>query len=156
AWGDWLRDLRPLTMERSICYFEAKNRLVADRAARAFRAELAAVLGVEFGIQVDISIMAAPEASALDALEVSPLQPIRDAGNEAAFLTMRSILTGNEVKAPLYLFFGPEGVGKSYLVRWFSAQCRPKAKVFDGLGLLHAMQACLKEQRLLGMRGELA
>lgn len=156
AWREWLADLKPLTMERSICYFEAKNRLVAERVMRTFQRELGETLSHLFGITVAVEVVGAPESLALDALEVSPLQPVRDAGNEAAFLTVRALVEGRPVAAPLHLFHGPAGVGKTYLVRWYSAQARPHPRVHDGLTLLHAFQVCLQEQRLPGLREELA
>ena len=156
AWREWLLELKPLTMERSICYFEAKNRLVAERVTRSFQRELVEALGHEFGTTVFVEIVGAPESLALDALEVSPLHPVRDAGNEAAFLTMKAILEGKGVEAPLFLFYGPAGVGKTYLLRWYAAQCRTAGRVYDGLQLLHAFQACLQEQRLAGLREELS
>ena len=37
AFHAWLRDLRPIALERGTCYLEAKNRLVTERVERLFQ-----------------------------------------------------------------------------------------------------------------------
>ncbi len=156
AYESWLEELQPLTMERSICYLEAKNRLIAERVERMFKPAIAACLARELGVAVGVEIVPAPDVTPPEQMLVSPLQPILDASNEPALLALEALLAGKDLGSKLFVIHGAEGAGKSYLLRWYVAQCQDRPLVFDGLKLLHTMQACLKEQRLLGLRAELA
>jgi len=93
AYDAWLRELRPVMLERGTVYLEADSRLVADRVRALFRAQLGEVLSADFGIELKVEVQAR-EAQRFDALEVSPQRPVIDDGNRTAYLVLQSLLPG--------------------------------------------------------------
>lgn len=87
----WLEGLRPLLLESSTVYLEAKTKLAADRVRALFRGTLSEVLSKDFGTELKVEIQAR-EAENFDALEVSPQRPVIDDGNRTAFLVLKSLL----------------------------------------------------------------
>lgn len=163
----WLRNLRPVLMERGIVYLEADNRLVRDRVQRLFLPLLQRVLSAEIGTEVQVVVQDAPRAVDLAELEVSPQRPIVDDGNRTAWLVLENLRTGRELPATLFFFHGPSGVGKTFLLRRFREQHDPHDKrdgrdqrgrritTFELLALFKAFQAVHREQRLHELREEL-
>jgi len=159
AYDAWLAELRPVLLERGVLYVEAKSRLVADRVRSLFRPLLEELLAAEFGTRLSIELQA-NEAPRFDALEVSPQQPIVDDGNRTAFLVLKHLGSERPLPSNLFLFHGPSGVGKSFLLRWWKENLveRPgvdKAMWFDLPALLKAFQCAHQERRVDSLRQEL-
>jgi chromosomal replication initiation ATPase DnaA len=72
AYASWLGELRPVLMERSVVYLEAKSKLVRDRVQRLFRPLLQQVLTQEIGVPVTVELQDAAVDTGLDRLDVSP------------------------------------------------------------------------------------
>src|SRR5690242_21871621 len=75
AYDAWLSELRPVSMERSVVYLEAKGALCADRVRALFRPMLEEVLSKEIGTAVQIDVRAAARPPEVDELEVGPSSP---------------------------------------------------------------------------------
>ena len=92
AYSSWLAELRPLALERSVCYFEAENRMAAERVQRLFTPLLHELLSHGMGTTVTVDIAPRPESLMTDVLEVSPTRPVVDDSNRTAFLVLKSLL----------------------------------------------------------------
>jgi chromosomal replication initiation ATPase DnaA len=154
AYAAWVADLRPVLMERGTVYLEAPNRLVADRVRALFKPLLQEVLSAEIGTPLTIELQAR-DAARFDALEVSPQQPVVDAGNRTAHLVLKSLAAGRPLPANLFFFHGPSGVGKTFLLRWWREQAPVQPQWFDLPNLLKAFQAVHQEGRVEQLRAEL-
>lgn len=158
AYAAWLAPLRPLALERSVCYFEARSRLACERVQRLFQPLLESILSEEIGTVVQVNVLPAPEALVPDQLEVSPSQPLVDAGNRTATLVLGALVQDDKREAlpSLQIFlFGPPGVGKSFLLRWW-AQSLPRRPLYlTGEELTKTYQATFREQRAAGFTQEL-
>lgn len=154
-YGSWLAELRPVLMERGIVYLEARSRLVLDRVRALYRPLLQEVLSGEIGVPVTVELQTAPEALPIEQLEVSPRHPVVDDGNKTAWLVLQNLAAGRPLPATLFLFHGPAGVGKTFLLRAFAEQVRPTPLRFELLQLLKAFQACHLEGRVAGLHEEL-
>lgn len=156
AYDSWLATLKPLALERSICYFEAHNRLACERVKRLFVPLLEDCLSREVGTRIAVHVQPAPESLVPDQLEVGPTQPVVDASNRSAWQVLRALLTGKELPTKLFFFYGPAGCGKTFLLQWWAALAPARPRVFAGRGLVHMLQAALRDQRLAELRAELA
>ncbi len=174
----WIEGLRPVLLERSTIYLEADTRLAADRVRALFSSTLAEVLSKEFGTDLNIEIQAR-EADRLEELEVSPQRPIIDDGNRTAYLVLQSLLPANRrrmdsaelgaerwefggdvqpnrlVPSSLYVFHGPPGVGKTFLLRWWREQMPLRSMWFDLTDLLRAFQRVHQDKRVEELHQEL-
>jgi chromosomal replication initiator protein len=150
----WLADLRPVLLERSTVYLEAPNRLCADRVRALFRPLLQDLLSADFGTGLAVEVQAR-DVHRSDALEVSPQQPVVDEGNRTAHLVLTSLLAGRPLPSNLFVFHGPSGVGKSFLLRWWRAQLVGPVMWFDLPALLAAFQSAHHERRVEALREEL-
>ena len=124
AYDSWLAGLRPLALERSVCYLEASSRMACDRVQRLYLPLLEDLLTAAIGTRVSVEIAPQPESLLPDALEVSPSRPVVDASNSTAFLVLKSLIEQNlKLPSPLYYFHGASGVGKTFLMNWWRG-CR--------------------------------
>lgn len=155
AFDAWLTDLRPLALERGICYIEARSRLVCERVGRLFQPLLEECLSSEVGTRITVTLVPAAESLVPDEIEVGPARPIVDGSNQTAFLVLKSLLEKKGMPANLFLFYGPPGAGKSFLLRWWSQHVAEKPRAFEGPGLVRAFQACLRDRRVEDLRREL-
>jgi chromosomal replication initiation ATPase DnaA len=155
AYASWLADLRPVLMERSVVYLEAKSRLVRDRVQRLFRPLLQQVMSAEIGTPVQVELQEAPGELQPDRLEVSPQQPIVDDSDRTAWLVLKTLVAGGELPASLFCFHGPSGTGKTFLLRHFADAHRGGVKQFDLTALLKAFQAVHFEGRVEELQQEL-
>lgn len=156
AYEHWLKDLRPLALERGVGLFEAKNQLVCDRVRRTFAPLLEDCLTHELGTRLQVQLQPAPDSVIPDHLEVGPLQPVIDESNETAAGVLRALIEGRPLPSRQFLFHGPAGVGKTFLLRWWRALSSTRPTWLDGEALLHRLQAALRDQRLPALREELA
>ena len=155
AFDAWLVDLRPLALERGICYLEARSRLVCERIARLYQPLLEECLSTEVGTRITVSLVPAAESLVPDEIEVGPARPIVDGSNQTAFLVLKSLLEKKNMPSRLFLFYGPPGAGKSFLLRWWTQHVADKPRSFEGPGLVRAFQACLRDRRVDDIRREL-
>lgn len=155
AYSAWLSKLTPVSMERGTVYLEAETRFAADRVRALFRPLLQEVLSGEIGTQVLVEVQCR-EPGSLDQLEVSPQRPIVDDSNRLAWLVLQNMLNGRELPANVFFFHGVEGVGKTFLLRWYREQAGRKLLWFDLPGLLKAFQAAHRERRVAGLEAELS
>lgn len=154
AYTAWLANLRPVLLERSTVYLEAPNRLTADRVREMFRPLLQEVLSADVGTALAVELQA-HEAVRFDALEVSPQQPVVDDGNRTAHLVLKNLGSGRSLPSNLFVFHGPSGVGKTFLLRWWQQQWAPRALWFDLPHLLAAFQSAHHDGRVEGLQEEL-
>ncbi|MCA8950545.1 MAG: hypothetical protein KDE27_13660 [Planctomycetes bacterium] len=154
AYSAWLSQLTPVSMERGTVYFEAENKFAADRVRALFRPLLQEVLSAEIGTQVIVELQCS-EPGRFDQLDVSPQRPIIDDSNRLAWLVLQSLKGGKDLPATAFFFHGVEGVGKTFLLRWYREQRREGVHWFDLSGLLKAFQATHKEKRVAGLEAEL-
>ncbi|MBX3463125.1 MAG: hypothetical protein KF830_08135 [Planctomycetes bacterium] len=153
AYAAWLAELRPVLLERGTVYLEAPSRLCADRVRALFRPLLQELLSADIGTALAVELQGR-EASRFDVLEVSPQQPVVDDGNRTMHLVLSSLAAGRPLPANLFLFHGPAGVGKTFLLRWWRQQVGPVAW-FDLPSLLAAFQSAHHEGRVESLRSEL-
>jgi chromosomal replication initiation ATPase DnaA len=162
AFTAWIAELRPVMLERGTVYLEASNRLVADRVRTLFRPLLQDVLSADIGTRLAVELQTRDGARS-DALEVSPQQPVVDDGNRTAWLVLKNLASGRPLPANLFVFHGPSGVGKTFLLKWWrehaavlhGARSAAGAMWFNGLDLLAAFQAAHHETRVDGLHQEL-
>lgn len=154
AYAAWLVDLRPVLLERSTAYFEAPNRMAADRVRALFRPLLQEVLSADLGTELQVELQA-HETVRFDELEVSPQHPVVDESNNAAHLLLKGLASGRPQLAGQFVFHGPSGVGKTFLLRWWSQLHPQRPMWFDLPALLAAFQATHQEGRVDGFREEL-
>ncbi|MEC9048845.1 MAG: DnaA N-terminal domain-containing protein [Planctomycetota bacterium] len=163
----WLQGLRPVLLERGTVYLEAESRLAADRVRALFRASIAEVLSEDFGTDLKVEIQA-QQVDRFDALEVSPQRPVIDDGNRTAHLVLQSLIPAQSrlpydgapagaklVPANLYLFHGPSGVGKTFLLKWWREQMPTRALWFDLSELLKVFQRVHQDKRVPQLHQEL-
>jgi chromosomal replication initiation ATPase DnaA len=150
----WIAGLRPVLMERGTVYLEAQNRLTADRVRAMFRPVLEEVLSADFGTPLAVELQSR-ESLPFDALEVSPQHPVVDDANSTAHLVLKSLSDGRRLPANLFYFYGPSGVGKTFLLRWWRERSTPRPLWFELMDLLKAFQAAHYERRVDGLRDEL-
>lgn len=175
----WLAGLRPVLLERSTVYLEADSKLAADRVRALFATTLTEILSKEIGTDLKLEIQAR-EVDRLEELEVSPQRPIIDDGNRTAYLVLQSLLPANRQRADsvelgaerlefggdvqahrlvpssLYVFHGPPGVGKTFLLKWWREQMPLRSMWFDMIDLLRAFQRVSQERRVDEFREELS
>lgn len=154
AYTAWLAELRPVLLERSTVYLEAPSRLCADRVRALFRPLLQDLLSADFGTGLTVELQAR-DTQRFDALEVSPQQPVVDDGNRTAHLVLGSLLAGRSLPANLFVFHGPSGVGKTFLLRWWRGQVLAPVMWFDLPALFAAFQSAHHERRVESLREEL-
>lgn len=163
----WLAGLRPVLLERGTVYFEADSRLAADRVRALFRGAIAEVLSKDFGTELKVEIQS-EEGGRFDALEVSPQHPVVDDGNRTAHLVLKSLVPDQGqlpfageaprtrlVPASLYVFHGPSGVGKTFLLRWWCQQMPEGVLWFDLPELLKVFQRVHQDKRVPQLFAEL-
>ncbi|MEI6130470.1 MAG: DnaA N-terminal domain-containing protein [Planctomycetota bacterium] len=157
VYDSWLAELRPLLMERSVVYIEAKSKMVRDRVQRLFKPLLQQVLSHEIGVPVQVIVQDAPghTSNGLERLEVSPQQPVVDDANRTAWLVLKSLLSGSELPGVLFCFHGPAGVGKSFLLRHYLENAKRSVVLFLLPDLLKVFQVVHYEQRVEELRLEL-
>lgn len=166
AYAAWLVSLRPVLMERGTVYLEGESRMCCDRVRRLFRPLLQDVLSQEIGTAVLVELQPAPERSRVDALEVGPQNPVVDDGNRTMFLVLKSLLDRQQgdsrqesadgaVPGHQFLFHGPSGVGKTFLLRWWQGLLRQKPMVFDLPQLTKVFQVVHLDKRVPELRAEL-
>jgi chromosomal replication initiation ATPase DnaA len=151
----WLAGLRPLALERGVLHFEAPNRMVCERVDQLYRDLLEREVSKEFGTRISIALVPAPESLVPDALEVGPTRPVVDASNKTAWLVVQALLEGRSLPSKLFLFHGPAGCGKSFLLDWWRQAHRGRTRWFDGPQLVKAFQTALRERRVAALREEL-
>jgi len=154
AFTAWLAELRPVLLERSTVYLEAPNRLSADRVRTLFRPLLQDLLSADFGTALTVELQAR-DVNRFDALEVSPQQPVVDDGNRTVQLVLASLAAGRPLPSNLFLFHGPSGTGKTFLLRWWHGQHLGPVMWFDLPALLAAFQSAHHERRVELLREEL-
>ncbi len=150
AYVSWIEGLRPLALERSVCYFEAKSRMACERVQRLFQPLIEELLAVEIGTRVTLNVLPAPEVESPDRLEVGPTQPLVDAGNKTAVLFLSALLDTEKrstLPSQQVLLHGPIGVGKTFLVRWFVGGLAKRPSSFVGEDLVRTYQATFREHR---------
>lgn len=156
AYESWLRELRPLALERGTCYLEARNRLTCERVSRLFAPLLEDCLSREIGTRIIVRVTPRVDSLVPDALEVSPTRPVIDDSNRTAFLVLRALLEDrSDLPARQFLFWGPRGCGKSYLLSWWRQRAEPKPHYYDGLTLRKAFQLAIRDGRVEELRREL-
>ncbi len=151
----WLAGLRPLALERGTLHLEAPNRMTCERVRQLYAGLIAELVSDEMGTAIAVSVEPQPESLVPDELEVGPSQPIVDQSNRNAWLVLRALLEGRELPARQFLFHGPPGAGKTFLVDWWRAGRRERVRVFDGPGLVRTFQAALRDGRVPGLVAEL-
>lgn len=156
AYGSWLGELRPLALERGICYLEARNRLTCERVQRLFAPLLEECLSQEIGTRIAVSLTPRVDSLIPNELEVGPTRPVVDEANRTAFLVLKALLEERDLPGNLYLFHGPAGCGKTFLLNWWRSLARPKAYYHDGLKLRQAFQLAVRDRRLPALHRELA
>jgi chromosomal replication initiation ATPase DnaA len=156
AHSAWLDGLRPLAMERGVCYFEAPSRLVCERVQRLYQPLLEDALSEEIGTRVGVHVLPAPESLLPGELEVGPMQPMVDAGNRTAALMLQALLEQRTLPGSLFLMHGGAGVGKTFLLRWWMDRLTQRPKAFAAPEVTKVYQACFREQRHAGFTAELA
>lgn len=158
AYDAWLASLRPLALERSVCYFEAKSKMACDRAQRLFLPLLETLLSDEIGTRVAVVVMPAPEAQPPEQLEIGPTQPLVDAGNRTATLVLAALADEGKrttLPSPQVLLYGPPGAGKTFLLRWWAASLPRRPLYLCGEEITRTYQAAFKEHRAAGFTQEL-
>ena len=155
AYASWLQELRPLALERGTCYLEAKNRLTCERVQRLFAPILEESLSQEIGTRVTVQLTPRIDSLVPAELEVGPARPVVDDSNRTAFLVLTAMLEERELPARLFLFHGPQGAGKTFLLSWWRDRARPRPRVHDGLSLRKAFQVTVRDRRVAGLRQEL-
>ncbi len=160
AHASWIAALRPVLLERGTVYLEADSRLAADRVRTLFRPLLQELLSADFGTALEVELQVR-DSSRFDALEVSPQQPVVDDSNRTAWLVLKSLAAGRPLPSNLFCFHGPAGVGKTFLLRWWTAALGGTSRRhgavawFDLPALLAAFQAAHHESRVDGLHVEL-
>lgn len=150
----WLGRLRPVLMERGTVHLEADNRLTADRVRALYRPLLVDVLSAEFGVAVQVEVESRDD-DRIEEIEVGPARPILDEGNRTAHLVLRSLMEGKALPSNRFFFYGPPGVGKTFLLRWWRETGRVRPMWFALPDLLRAFQAAHQERRVDGLLVEL-
>ncbi|MFN3240133.1 MAG: DnaA N-terminal domain-containing protein [Planctomycetota bacterium] len=163
----WLKGLRPVLLERGTVYFEADTRLAADRVRALFRNAISEVLSQDFGTELKVEIQS-EVTDRFDALEVSPQRPVIDDGNRTAHLVLQSLIPGQNrlpfgdelprtrlVPASLYVFHGPSGVGKTFLLNWWREQMPLRSLWYDLPELLKVFQRVHQDKRVPELFDEL-
>ena len=163
----WLKGLRPVLLERGTLYFEADSRLCADRVRALFASTIAEVVSKDFGTELKVDVQAR-EVGRFDALEVSPQHPVVDDGNRTAHLVLKSLIPGQNrlpfdgelpqtrlVPASLYVFHGPSGVGKTFLLKWWREQMPLRTLWYDLPELLKVFQRVHQDKRVPELFDEL-
>ncbi len=156
AYESWLRELRPLALERGTCYLEAGNRLTCERVQRLFVPLLEDCISHEIGTRIAVRVTPRVDSLVPDHLEVGPTRPVVDDSNRTAFLVLRALVENrSQLPARLFLFWGPRGCGKTFLLSWWRDRVRPKPHVHDGLNLRKAFQIGIRDRRVEQLRQEL-
>jgi chromosomal replication initiation ATPase DnaA len=119
-----------------------------------FRPVLEEVLSDDFGTPLAVELQSR-ESLPFDVLEVSPQHPVVDDANSTAHLVLKSLSDGRRLPANLFYFYGPSGVGKTFLLRWWRERSTPRPLWFELMDLLKAFQAAHYERRVDGLRDEL-
>ena len=157
AYGSWLHELRPLALERGICYLEARDRLTCERVQRLFAPLLEDCLSREIGTRIAVRVTPRVDSLIPDRLEVGPTRPVIDDSNRTAFLVLKALLEDrSDLPARLFLFWGPRGCGKTFLLSWWRHRARPRPRVYDGLTLRKAFQVTIRDGRVNELREELS
>ena len=154
VYSAWLGALRPVLMERGTVHLEADSRLVADRVRTLYRPLLQEVLSHDFGTPLLVEVQSRDD-DRIEALEVSPMQPVVDDGNRTAHLVLKSLGERRALPSNRFFFHGPAGVGKSFLLRWWRQSTRERPMWFTAPDLLKAFQAAHQERRIEGLYDEL-
>jgi chromosomal replication initiation ATPase DnaA len=152
----WIADLRPLALERGVVHLEAPNRMACERVRKLYAEVIAASLSKEIGTRVSVEVEPSPGSLLPDELEVGPTRPVVDASNRTAFLALTALLERQPLPASLFVFHGPAGAGKSFLLDWWRGGLGDRHMHFTGPALALAFQAALRDRRVAGLREELS
>ncbi|MEZ5965320.1 MAG: DnaA N-terminal domain-containing protein [Planctomycetota bacterium] len=159
AYAAWLEQLRPLALERSVCYLEATSRMACERVQRLFQPLLENLLSEEIGTRVSVHVLPAPESLVPERLEVGPTQPLVDTGNRTAVLVLGALADPEKVgtlPSLQVLLIGPPGVGKSFLLRWWAGSLARRPLLLVGEEITRTYQAAFRENRAPALTEELA
>ena len=151
----WLAELRPLFLERGVLHLEAPNRMVSERVSQLYGDLLEREFSAGIGTAIAVSVTPAPSSLVPDELEVGPMRPIVDRSNKTAWLLLRALHDDRPLPARQFLFHGPPGCGKTFLLRWWHAARRSDPLWLDAQGLSRAHQAARHERRVDRWRDEL-
>ncbi len=155
VWTAWLAQLRPLFLERGVLHVEAPNRMVAERVEQLYGDLLEREISAAFGTAISLSVSPAPRSLLPDELEVGPMQPIVDRSNKTAWLLMQALHEGRALPSKQFLFHGPAGCGKTFLLGWWRSS-RPGVLWRDAQQLVDSHGAARRERRTVAWRDELS
>ncbi len=151
----WFTELRPLALERGVVHLEAPNRMTCEHVQKLYTGLIAECMSAEFGTALTVQVEPAPTSFSPDGVDVGPTRPVIDAANKTAFLALGSLIEGRDLPSNLFLFHGPAGAGKSFLLSWWRDHHRDRVMSFSGTDLIKAFQVALTEHRVAGFREEL-
>ncbi len=156
AYEHWLAELKPLAIERGVCLFEARNRMICDRVHRLYQPLLEELLSQDLGTRVSVQLIPAPEPLAPEELGFGPKHPIVDQSNKTAVLMLKSLLEDGGLPSRIHVLYGPPEAGKTFLLSWWGALNRVRPKILTGEKLVATFQAAMRDRRLPELRDELS
>lgn len=140
----YLRGLAIEDLEKSILVLSARHpspsSACLEKARRLIAASMTRLVGTRISVRIQALRKTGPELGPADACN----DPILDDSNRTAHLLLQALAENKAPDLNPVFIYGPAGVGKSHLVRWFLSRNDVEASYWEGLDFYKVVSGTLR------------
>lgn len=140
----YLQGLQLFDVEKSelilVAEHAAPSRACEQKARRLLAAAMSAQVGTRLLVRIRAQIRTGPERVPANVSK----DPILDDSNRTAHLLLQALASGKAPDLNPVFIYGPPGVGKSHLVRWFLSKNQVEASYWEGLDFYKVVSGTLR------------
>jgi chromosomal replication initiator protein len=155
----YLRGLLLDQLAKSVLVLHAEHAAPSAACSERARLLIAKAMSASVGTRLDVRIQAVRQGGHERAPRDAPGDPILDESNRTAHLLLEALAERRAANLNPIFIYGPEGSGKSHLVRWFVSKNGVEASYWDGLDFYNVVSGTLRageypdlQKSLLGVK----